>query len=235
LIRPTCGTTCLLVILRALLPQPAVSQTPSVSDIVARCAGAMAPGGDVDDLRSLQFETRGSGGGPPTSWEIVRPNLVRKTREGAFVLVFDGSRAGFLQGPRQEDGTLQGPHLVPEAEWFDFELDIALYVPAFFDFPAEYAGLTEVGGKTAHLLRVVLPLGGVVVYAVDAGSYLPIQVEQRAWGYARRLEDFREELGFVLPHRYWSPSDSTQVTTLDHLVVNPELAEDRFRLPPGIR
>jgi hypothetical protein len=234
--RPTCTATCLrVVLLCALAPQPAHSQAPSVSDLVARCARAMAPRGSIDGLRTLRFETVGAGGGVPTSWEIVRPNLVRKTREGAWVLVFDGSRAAYLEGPRREDGTLRGPHLVPEGEWADFELDIALHVPAFFDFPAEYAGTAEVDRRTAYLLRVTLPRGGVVVYGLDAEGYLPVQVELPSWGYVRRFGDFREHGGFILPHRYWSPSDSSQVTTRQNLVVNQKLAADRFRLPPGIR
>lgn len=235
MIRPTCGMACLGSVLSVLLPRPAASQTPSASEIVAGCARAIAPRGDIGDLRTLRFETRDSGGGRPTSWEIARPNLVRKTREGAFLLVFDGSRAGFLEGPPQDDGTLQGPHLVPEAEWADFELDIALYVPAFFDFPAEYAGITDVDGREAYLLRVVLPLGGTAIYAVDAGSYLPIRVELPTWDFAQRLGDFEEENGFLLPHRYWSPSDSSKATIIENLVVNAELDRDRFRLPATIR
>lgn len=232
-----CKTTrfCALAAITVLGASPLASQDVSVQDVVARCARAMAPAGNTKDLRTLRFETLTPGRDRGLKWEIIRPNLVRKEREGALVLLFDGRRAGYLEGPRLPDGTLQGPHLVPQAAWHDFEMDIAIYIPAFFDFPAEYAGRTTVDGSPAHLLRVTLPMGGVVVYAIHAESFLPIRVELPEWGFQQNMGDFRAVGGFLLAHRYWAAANPAELTVLQDVAVNADLARGRFIFPAGIR
>ena len=118
----------------------------TVTDIITHTAEAMG-GSDnrLPELRALRFAELAPGG-PTTVWAIRRPGLVRKEREGAWTLLFDGQRAGYLEGPRRPDGTLEGPHLVSEGDWRDFEMDIALYVPAFLEYPAAYVGDTTVEG-----------------------------------------------------------------------------------------
>jgi hypothetical protein len=231
------GTTWLLVMasLRVFGPSPLRSQELTPREIVSRSARAMAPSGNINDLRTLRFEALTPGQERPMTWEIIRPNLVRKEREGAFILLSDGSRAGWLAGPRLADGTLQGPHLVPPGDWHHFEMDVAIYVPAFLDYPAEYAGATTVEGSPAHLLRVTLPMGGVVVYAVHAESFLPIRVELPAWDYQRLTGDFRQVGGFLLPHRLWPPSDPSRAEVLRNVAVNADLDRGRFVFPAGIR
>jgi hypothetical protein len=191
----------------------------------------MGGSGHLETLKTLKFEYRSPGRDEFLKWEIIRPNLVRKEREGELVLLFDGQRAGFLEGPVQEDGTLEGPHLVPEEDWHHFEMDIALYIPAFFDHPAVHAGRTTVDGDPAHLLRVALPMGGIAVYAIDAESFLPIRVDLPDWDLQQRLGDFREVGGILYPHRFWSASDPSQVTVLENLEVNGELDRSRFVFP----
>jgi len=201
---------------------------------VIRCAKAMAGSESLENLKTLRFEARNSGQKQSLKWEIIRPNLLRKERERAFVLLFDGRRAGYLEGPNLENGTLQGPHLVPQDDWHHFELDIAIYIPAFFEFPSDYAGIATVSGSRAHLLRVTLPMGGVVTYAIHAKSFLPIRVDIPAWNYQRMMGDFKRVGGFFLPHKYWDPSDSSQVTVLKNLTVNADLGKDRFAFPSDI-
>jgi hypothetical protein len=234
---PDRRTTWLYILasLSAFCPAPLASQELSVREIVTRCARAMAPSGNINDLRTLRFETLTPGRDRGLKWEIIRPNLVRKEREGALVLLFDGRRAGYLEGPRLPDGTLQGPHLVPQAAWHDFEMDIAIYIPAFFDFPAEYAGRTTVDGSPAHLLRVTLPMGGVVVYAIHAESFLPIRVELPEWNFQQNMGDFRQVGGFLFPHRYWAASNPSEVTVLRNVALNADLERGRFVFPADIR
>ncbi len=225
----------LLAIPAALSPLPLSSQVPTVEEMRARCGRAMAPGADIGDLKALRFRESNAGSAAATTWEIVRPNLVRKEREGAWVLLFDGERAGYLQGPPREDGSLEGPHLVPPEDWHHFEMDIAIHIPAFLDHPAEYRGGVSVEGRPAHVLSVRLPMGGVATYALDAESFLPLQVELPGWGFVRRLEDYREVGGFLLPHRYRDPSDASRTAVLTSLLVNPETDPARFRFPAVIR
>jgi hypothetical protein len=202
--------------------------------IVARSARALGGTDGLPALKTLSFQVV-TKGRPGTAWEISRPNRVRKEREGAWVLLFDGHRAGYLDGPVREDGTKEGPHLVPAVEWGDFEMDIALYVPAFLEYPAEYLGETAVEGSRAHLLQVTLPLGGLVDYAIDAESWLPVMVRLPAWDYALLLSGFKDFGGLRLPTLYRSPSDPETVTELVQLEVNPVLKGDRFVFPPSIR
>ena len=53
----------------------------------------------------------------------------------------------------------------------DWELEKAWVFPAFFDHPAEYLGLQQVGESEAHVLRVLLPLGARVDYFLDSESF----------------------------------------------------------------
>ena len=231
------GTTWLLVMasLSAFCPSPLRSQELSAREIVSRSSRAIAGSGDIASLRTLRLEEVLEGRDRAEKWEIIRPNLVRRQQEGAFILLSDGRRAGYLEGPRLADGTLQGPHLVPPETYYHFEMDISIYVPAFFDYPAEYAGLTTVDGNPAHLLRVNLPRGGVVVYAIHAESFLPVRVELPEWNLRRQMGDFRQVGGFLLPHRTWDPRDPSQVIVLRNLTVNPDLDRSRFVFPAGIR
>ena len=61
--------------------------------------------------------------------------------------------------------------------------DIALYIPAYLEFPAELVRHTTVPGDPAYLVRVTLPMGGIAVYALDAGSFLPVRVDPPDWGW----------------------------------------------------
>lgn len=225
----------ILAAIAALVPSILTAQEVSARDIVARCARAVAGSRDIADLRTLRLEAVPQGQAHGETWEIIRPNLVRREVTGAFVLLFDGRRAGYLQGPRLPDGTLQGPHLVPSDTYYHFEMDIAIHWPAFFEYPSEYAGLTTVDGSAAHLLRVRLPGGGAVVYAIHAESFLPIRVELPEWNYRRQMGDFRPEGGFVLPHRVWDPSTPSQVEILRDVTVNANLERSRFAFPADVR
>ncbi len=200
-------------------------------DIITQCASAMTGAEGAGNLRALCFEAWESGKDRCLKWEIIRPNLVRKEREKEFILLFDGTRAAFLEGPIAENGTLQGPHLVPEEDWHHFELDIAIYIPAFFEFAAEYAGSIIFDGTPAHRLQVKLPMGGEVIYIIHAESFLPMQVSIPAWNYQRNIGDYRQIGDFLLPHKYWSPSDLSKSTQIRKLVVNADQVKNRFEIP----
>jgi|TARA_Y100000310_G_C20588140_1_gene766536 hypothetical protein len=203
-------------------PVPGVGKQPSADTIVAEVVQAMGGTGRLEALRTLRFEYSAHGPGNPATWEIVRPNLVRKEIAGEFILIFDGHRAGFLQKHR-EDGTYANPYLVPKEDWHHFEMDIALWVPAFLDYAASYAGKTDVDGHPAYLLTVSLPMGGDAAYVIDAQTFLPVRVDLPDWGLQRRQGDFREVEGFLFPHRFWDASNPANVTVLENLKVNQVL------------
>lgn len=224
---------CVPAILHLLVPACGGAQELTVEEIVNRSAEAMGGSGHLEELKTIRFDIPLQDG-PPLTIEIVRPNMERKERPGRSILVFDGHRAFWLEGPPREDGTLEGPRLTSEDEWFHFPIEIAVYFPAYFDYPAEYLGETLVDGSPAHLLQVTLPEDFLVVWAVDAESFLPVRREFPSLGVARSIGDFREVSGFLFPHSFWDPTDPSSPTVLEHLELNVELDPARFALPEGI-
>jgi hypothetical protein len=228
--------TLVVVFAAATLSSCARSAEPlTAEDIVARCAEAMGGEGGIQTLRTLSFRLSSPNRPQQLLWEIARPNFVRKERAGDLILVFDGNRAAFLQAPPNEDGTPGEPHVVDQADWHHFEMDIALYVPAFFDYPAAYVDTTSVNGSSAYLLQVDLPMGGVAAYAVDAESFLPTKVALPDWDYEIFPGDYREVGGFLYFHEYRTGADPENVTVLEDLEVNVELPADRFAIPSSLK
>jgi hypothetical protein len=211
------------------------AQERSVEEIVARCADAMGLGPQAQRLQTLRFLLRKPDTTSNTTWEIRRPDGLRKSRHGAWTLVFDGRRAAYLEGPRREDGTLDGPHLVPEEDWHDFLLDIALFVPAFFDYPAELLGMDTVAGTPAYILRVALPMGEEARYSIDGKTFLPLKVTLPSWGYDRFFGGWEEADGVRYFRSVWTQSDQADLTQVDVLGIDEEIPAERFSLPAGIR
>jgi len=230
--RATFAVFCMTLALSSCTRSP---EPLTAEDIVARCAEAMGGERGIEALRTLRFQLGSPNQAEPTLWEIERPNLVRKERMGNMTLVFDGNKAAFVVAPPNEDGTPGEPHLVDEADWHHFEMDIALYVPAFFDYPATYVDTTTVGGSLAQLLRVDLPMGGVVIYAVDAESFLPTKVSLPDWEYEVYLGDYAPVEGFTYFHKVWSNPDGADETVLENLKLNANIDRSRFEIPDSIR
>lgn len=227
-----CVCRVLLAIVAVLFIMfPAQAKTITSREVVDRCIEAMGGQETVDSFRNMRFLLRRPDPSKNIYWEIQRPNKVRKERPGKLVLVFDGERAGFVMGPPRTDGTLEGPHLVPAEDWHHFEMDIALYVPAFFDHPAEYQGMDQVGETTVHILKVTLPMGAKVIYALDADSFLPLRVSLPAWDYEQYVGDWKKVGDVMYFHRFWSGSDPGDITLLDELAFNVDPGKDRFTVP----
>lgn len=207
------------------------AQELSVDEIVARCAEAMGLGPEGEGMRTVQFLLRGPDPTREVAWEIRRPDHVRKTRNGAWILVFDGTRAAYLEGPPDEDGVLAGPHLVPAEEWHDFLLDIALFVPAFFDYPAQYQGMETVGSASAYVLRVALPMGEEAVYSISTETFLPLKVTLPSWQYERFFGGWREVGGVTYFGNFWSQPDRSDLTRVDTLVMDEPIPDERFFIP----
>ena len=200
-------------------------------DVVAACAEAMGGWEAIEGLSSLTFDYPPSGGGPPVKWEIIWPNLVRQERENEWVFLFDGSRAGFLYGPKEEDGTLPGPHLLAEEQWGIIEMDVAPYFPSFFFLPWEYLGLASLGETQVHQVKVVFPLGQVAVYSLHTEQFLPVRVDFPEMEFGLDLGDYRQIDGIRIPHRFSPVGDSQRVTTIENVRVNVELDRARFSFP----
>lgn len=212
------------------------AQKTTAKEIVSRCAEAMGGRGRIDALKTLRITMVYPDHEGTIRTEIKRPN---RSRSGD-VLVFDGERAAFLDRGSAADGTRRPAELVDPEEWKDFEMVIGFSFPAFFDYPPEYLGMVAIEGIETHKLGVNLPMGGRLIYYVEAATNLPLLVESyvtmrgNTYRSQRILMDYRESEGILYPHAftYYSPKVRKMFTvTLETLELNPPLHDDRFKVP----
>jgi len=216
---------CLLTMCVLSACQP---ESMTAERLIDECAQAM---GGIDSLETMRLVQSWPDHEGLIRYEFRRPNLVRMGDS----LVFDGQQASWLPG-MSPDGTL----LVPQEEWKDFEADMAWYVPAFFDHPAEYLGMETVDGIETHILQVTLPLGAVMTYNLDAETYLVYRAALRVVLYGEEYQsertflDYRSVDGILYPHAFtYASRDGTEVLTaaMESIEFNVHLGDDRFAVP----
>ncbi len=228
------------LLLCAAMPGDLVCQNQplTVKEIVHKCAEAMGGIDKIDAWKTLRCSQIFPDHKGLIRYEIKRPNLVRLGDN----LVFDGKRAAWLER-KTADGKIKKAALVLQDEWKDFELDIAWYVPAFFDYPSEYMGRETVNGIETHKLRVKLPLGAVMEYNLDATTYLVLKVTAhvtiggKEHHPEREYKDYREHDGILYPHAftYQGRDGGVLTATMKTLEFNVSLGIDRFALPLVIK
>ncbi len=208
--------------------------------IVARCAKAMGGGARIMAIRTLRLEVVYPDHGPTAVLqEIRRPNRIRTERPGEYVAVFDGRRGAMLKSDPAKPGQPPVPQELPAGAARGFETDLVWFFPAFFDFPAEYAGIADSNGTRCHKLAVTLPLGTRAEYLVDARTYLvrTIAVDETYQGQTFHMErewlDIRSAQGIMYPGRMTYPGRGGKTATAEikKIEFNPVLGEDRFEVP----
>ena len=221
-------------VIASATPKATPTDTPApltAERLVEECAKAMGGVEKIDALETLRTTQRWPDHGL-IRYEIKRPNYVRMGDD----LVFDGERASWLEG-KNPPGT---PRLVPQQEWKDYEMDIAWYVPAFFDYPAEYMGTEMVDNIETYKLQVTLSLGAVMTYNLDAQTYLvyraasDVVVGEQEYHYERIYSDYRLLDGILYPHAFtYAGRDGVEVltATMVKLEFNAPLEDERFAVP----
>ncbi|UCD73839.1 MAG: hypothetical protein JSV91_08565 [Phycisphaerales bacterium] len=222
-----CACICLLA---------SCQQQPMTAErLVSKCAAAMGGPNKIDSLKTMRIAQKFPDHSGLIRYEIKRPNRVRMGNN----LVFDGKRASWLRGTKA-DGTPRLPELVPQEEWKDFEMDIAWYVPAFFDYPAEYLGEETVDNIETYKLQVTLPLGAIVTYNLDTATFLIHQVSShvvvsdKEYQYDRMYSDYRMLDGILYPYAFtYAGRDGVTVltATMVELEFNVPLEDERFAIP----
>ena len=227
-LRFTTVCLCLLVVCLLISCQP---KPMTAERLIDECAQAMGGIESIDSLETMRLAQRYPDHAGLIRYEIMRPNRLRMGDS----LVFDGEQASWLPG-MNTDGTL----LVPQEEWKDFEVDIAWYIPAFLDYPAEYLGMETVDSTETHILQVTLPLGGVLTYNLDAQTYLVHRAAADVVLYGeeyhpeRTYSDYRMVDGILYPHAFtYVGRDGVEVltATMESLEFNVPLDEERFSVP----
>lgn len=201
----------------------AAAPAGTAAAVIARTLDAMGGKARLEALRTLRLETvntPASGVPVQIDYTFIRPHRERKEVRGRTLIDYDGTRISV-----QVLDPATGPHpprIEPPERNRDFEIEIGYYVPAFLDHPAEYAGLTEVDGRAFHQLRVTLPLGSRLTYAIDASTHLVARVRAEVpadgqfavWG-DRTWSDYRTVQGIRYPHAVASLNrDGTSTRTV---------------------
>lgn len=206
--------------------------------LVSECAAAMGGIEKIDSLKTMRITQRFPDHSDPIHYDIERPNRVRM----GDLLVFDGKRASWLEGTN-DDGTPRKAELVPPEAWKDFEIDIAWYVPAFFDYPSEYLGKETLDDVETYRLQVALPLGAVVTYNLDASTFLvrrassSIVFEDKEYHFYRSYSDYRRLDGILYPYACdYAGRDGVEVltATMVELEFNVPLDDERFAIPAAV-
>lgn len=232
------GAVCLVLLAWSAASVPAVEPL-TAGQVVARCAEALGGAGRLAAVRTMRFKVTYPGDARVYTIDVKRPDHFR--HEADFILVFNGTRAGFLEGAPPKDGKDPGPQLV-EAETFkDFEVDLAFTFPAFLDYPATSRGLETLDGKEVHALVVALPLGTRMTYLLDAATFLPVKMVAdvpfggETYHPERVVGDYRETGGVLFPRSFtstgWGTGGNATVVSVE---VNIPLDDARFEMPPGL-
>ena len=205
---------------------PSTPLPPTAERLIDECAEAMGGVDKINALQTMRFAQYLPDHASLSRYEIKRPNLVRL----GDVVVFDGERAAWL--------TQAEP--VPQEEWKDFEVDIAWYVPAFFDYPAEYVGTEIVDGIETQKLQVTLSLGAVMTYYLDAQTHLVrkaaayFTINGQGYHPERTYSDYRLVDGILYPHAFtYEGRNGVDVftATLRTIEFSIPLEDERFSVP----
>jgi len=212
----------------------------TVKGIVSECAEAMGGMEKIDALKTIRLKVIYTDHDYPVFAEIRRPNLIRSDG-GKSVVLFDGKRACKLKGVAK-DGSVSGPRLIKAEEWKDFEVDVAFYFPAFFDYPARYVGMETDEGRKAFELEVKLPLGARMTYFIDAETHLwfktvaHVTIGGKEHHPQRIFSDYKVVGGILYPHGFiynWTPDEKPNKAFIEKVEFNVPLPDERFAIPAG--
>jgi hypothetical protein len=216
------------------------SAEPSKAEIIQKAWKAMFGGVKNEDIKSLYVESYFHGSTIPSRQTVKRPNLFRN-EVSSGVLVFDGKRAAWVERKPDENGKPLSPELLDPAHWRHFEVDIALIVPAFFDYPSEYLGKEAVEGAETYKIRVNLPLGSNVIYFVDAKSFLILK-RLVGWDggsptvyWENTMTGHKPYDGIVFPEGCSYPGrDGRETGTYQNVRINVDPPDELFRIPVAL-
>lgn len=115
-----------------------------------------------------------------------------------------------------------------------------LYDYANRDLDIDYLGTEKVGDREAHKLQVNMPNGGVRWLYLDVETGLDLKLEtmrtivKRERLVETRYSEWREVEGLLVPVRQetWTEGDpEPHFLTVQTVVINPQIADDRFHIP----
>ncbi len=190
----------------------------------------MGVGIDMGEIQALRIQYNLPDHRGPVWYDFGRPSFLKHES-----LVYDGERGAF----RDEQGwQLDDPEV-----WAHYEIDVAYFFPAFFDYPATYEGVDSIVGLESHRLSVTLPGGSQMTYYIDSETYLIVKVVSDAMvhgqnQHAERLfTNYEEKDGLLYPRAFTYPGRQNGILTgtVLEVLINPPLEPGHFDLPPELR
>lgn len=224
-----------LVFMASSCPQgtSAPAGEPSVRQLVAKCIEALGGKEVIGNFKTLRSSAIWPDHGTrPLVVELMRPDF---SRNPSIDMVFDGKKAAIRKG----DGKSPGPVFIDDNELVDFEVEIAWYIPAFLDYPAEYAGMEESTGRRMYKLLVVLPRGARMTYYLDSSSWLIVKaaaeftLRGKPYVNERLYCDYRKVDGLLIPHTFTYRGRKQEIleATVTKAEVNVVFPADNFTVP----
>lgn len=194
-----------------------------------------------EDIKSIYVEGYFHGREVPNKTTTKRPNLFRN-EVSSGILVFDSERAAWAKRSPDEDGNLREGEILEEYHWMHFEVDIALYFPAFFEYESELGGVVDVDGSDSYEIFVRLPMGGRTIYYVDAESYL---ITKRAVNYSmdedadywiNNMMDYIGYNGILFPAGFtYEGKDGQEEGIYKNVKFNIEPKDEIFQIPEELK
>ena len=230
----------------ATLAAPSTMAADRADDLARIHVEAIGGRKRIAALSSLRATGHVTAGGKRVRFTLTaaRPNRVRiETESGGRTLVqaTDG-----VEAPWEFDTGTWPPRYVPMPEatartfMADAEFDDPLVSGASRGYTLEYAGSTEVDGRTLLRVLVTRKLRETISIYLDADTYLiAVRVEERPSAGGRtlnivtRFESYRPVDGVLMPHHITTSIDGriTQQTVIDLIDGNPELSAESFTRP----
>jgi hypothetical protein len=210
----------------------------TADEVIGKCADALGGAAKIKGIKTVRFKVTYPGHEHMITTEIMRPNRIRNSAD--YILTFDGKRAGYL---KTEPGH-KGPKVIPPEHLKDFELEIALFFPAFFDHKATYKGVEKVDGVTLHKLYLELPLGAILTYYIDAETFLPykavsrIEFQGKTYYPVRIYKDYKRVDGILYPHSFlyaWRKGEEKKKAQIHKVEFNVPLAKNYFEPPAEVK
>ncbi len=238
-------TPVLIACLLVLITVPALAESPSVEDILARYAEARG-GSELAEAKTLKLTGSFNFNGIDSSYTVYRqrPDRFRveiETSRGTVITAFDGENA-WSRGP-DRSGEIQTREMEGDdrQRFLDENVDFdgPLIDSAKKGHRVELIGETDVDGEAVYHLKVILESGNVQQWYLSTDSGLPVHkitpaVHRRAGPYDRiwYLMEYETASGIALPF-YVEREDRQHVRayTLEKVEVDVEIDPALFEMP----
>jgi hypothetical protein len=218
----------------------------SVNELIARNVEARGGADAWRAVTSLRFEGRmglGQGMHVPYTLEQQRPGRMclefEFEGEKATQCVADG--AGWKRLPyrgRRDAEAMTDEELRDIAD--AASIDGLLFDSAERGFDIQKVGRESLEGRDTIKLEVTMPSGSKRRVYLDAETALEVRVDavRMLRGTEHVVEtwyhDWQETRGLLIPRRqvtYTEGMSESNLLTVEHVIVNPPIADDRFRMP----